>query len=333
MDEADRLKNRRMLAYASDIPLEIARAAHSGTSLVPDERARQEQQGYAATLANDHANLEKLATTDEKRSLLTIEFSRYRLGYLEHTKARLRALSRCLSSMVTGPSNFPTRRNAKANDSAEKRTTELIEFRNRALESIRRQLQPELAPIMAGDDDALPRLEAKIAEAERAQEKMVATNAAIRKHAKAGPDAQIAALVQLGHSERIARALLAGDELRRVGYADYQLKNNSRNIRRMRERLESLRKTKGEPDAEIEGQHAKLVDCPAENRVRLFYPGKPESAVISGLKSAGFRWTPSLGCWQAFRNPRSLDAARRKAGIPASLEASQEGSQVSADPA
>jgi hypothetical protein len=54
--------------FASDVPEALARAAHAGTSHVPEERARQEREGYAATLAADYLALQKLADTDEKRA-------------------------------------------------------------------------------------------------------------------------------------------------------------------------------------------------------------------------------------------------------------------------
>lgn len=33
------------------------------------------------------------------------------------------------------------------------------------------------------------------------------------------------------------------------------------------------------------------------------------------LKRSGFRWAPSVGAWQAYRNPQSIIAAERIAGV------------------
>lgn len=185
--------------YANDIPVALARAAHAGTSMVPEERAEQERAGYAATLTADFEALARIAGDDAaKRAILASEFARYRTGYRARSVARLSALSRCMSTMVTGPSNFPTRRNAKRNDSADKRTTELVEYRERALTAIRRELQPELRPIMAGDTDALERLRAELALLERLQTRMATANKVIRSNARRGAEAQIAALLELG---------------------------------------------------------------------------------------------------------------------------------------
>lgn len=307
--------------YQDDIPADLAARAHAGTSFVPDDRARTERAEYAQTLAADYAAMERYATTDDKRATLDAEFARYRAGYRTRFVARLTAMSRCMSTMITGGSNFPTRRNAKRSDTADRRTTELIEFRERALAAIRKALTPELRPVMSGDSDAVARLTDKIATAEKIQGIMKAANQAIRVHAKAGTDAQVAALVALGvgFTEARARELLTPDFCNRIGFASYELTNNNANIRRMRERLATITQNQATPSTEIAGERARLEDSPADNRVRLFYPGKPDSEVRARLKRAGFRWTPSLGCWQAYRNHATMAVAHSEAGAdPAS---------------
>jgi hypothetical protein len=295
--------------YQDDIPHSIAMAAHRGTSFSPEKRAEQEREGYAATLRADFEMLSQHADTDEKKALLETEFSRYREGYKARTLAELHAKSRCVSTMIAGPSGFNVRRAEKSNNAAHRRLEELLEFRKRALAAIVKTLRPELRPIMSGDGDAVERLREKIKAAEESQEAMKKANSAIRANLKKGHDAQLAALVDVGFPEDKARELLKPDCFGGIGFASYSLTNNGANIRRMKERLAHLERAKVTPATVKEGGAARLEDNPGDNRVRLFFPGKPAEEVRARLKRAGFRWTPSMGCWQAYRNTWSLELA------------------------
>lgn len=302
--------------FINDIPLDLAIRAHSGISWVPEKRGDSTREGYAEELAKDYTDLLALTVNHpEMRGTLDTEFARYREGYKQRFTAYLHSNSRCVSAMISGPSNFPARRMEKRNNIAHKRLNELVEYRNRALGAIKRALQPWLRPVMAGDSDAIQRLQAKIADAEAVQERMKACNAAIRKHAKEGKEAQVKALFYLGIDEPRAYKLLQPDFCGRIGFADFELTNNNANIRRMKQRLEGIERNHNTRDTEQAGDNATYHDCPAENRIRLFFPGKPDERVRSRLKSSGFRWTPTLGCWQAYRNPNTLEVARAVAGV------------------
>lgn len=300
--------------FRSDIPRDLAASAHSGTSFVPDRRADQEIASYEATMAADFDRLVRYADTPEKMALVHEEFHRYRQNYRGKVIVYLSARSRCMSTMIAGGSNFPVHRQQKRSATADKRADEMIAFRERALEAIRKRLCPELRPIMAGDANAVQRLREKLEKAVRLQQRMRDANTAIRKHSGAGPDAQVAALIALGFSAANAAGLLVPDFAKRVGFPDFELKNNGAEIRRLKERIAKLEVAKDQEDTEEERDHARLVDSPADNRIRLFFPGKPDADVRARLKGAGFRWTPTLGCWQAYRNHNSITTARREAG-------------------
>jgi hypothetical protein len=299
--------------FINDIPRELAYRAHAGTSHVPDDRADMERTEYASTLSADFEMLAAHATTDDKRALLQSGFVRYREGYKTRCLAYLESRSRCLSAMITGPSNFPTRRNQKRNGTADRRLQELIEYRRRGLDAIRKALHPESRPIMAGDTDAISRLGQKVAEAEKMQITMREVNAAIRRQAKEGAEAQVKAVMAVDPAitEADAREWLLPDELGRIGFPAYKLTNNNANIHRMKSRIDLLSRDKATADLTKRGDNGVLMtDCPADSRVRLFFPMIPPEPVRARLKSSGFRWHPWLRCWQAFRNPQTLERAR-----------------------
>jgi hypothetical protein len=302
--------------FELDIPIDLATRAHAGTSHVPERRAAQERADYANTLAADLAELGALANTPEKRELLESEFARYRAGYRRRFTDRLATAAQCVSPLVTGPANFPAERARKASTRADKASAELVEFRTRALAAIRKRLCPELRPIMAGDADALERLAIKLAGLESTHALMVEANKMIRVSARFGTDAQVRELVDLGFVETDARTLLVPDFCNRIGFPGYALTNSNAEIGRIRARIAALTTAKATPDETVEGTAARLVVATAENRVRLFFPSKPAADVIAALKAHAFRWTPSLGCWQAYVNHGSVTFARQTAGFP-----------------
>jgi hypothetical protein len=306
------------MMFEADIPIDTARRAHAGTSHVPEQRAEQERAGYASTLAADLAHLERLATTDEKRATLAAEFARYRAGYRRRYLAHLEARSRCMSAMITGPARFPTARNRKRNATADKRATELEDFRAVALKAIARALCPELAPIMAGDSDAITRLRAKLAglEADREHEKRA--NAAIRRAVKAlgRPATQtdhLAIVASLDVPEHIRKHL--GAAARAFQWAPQFGPNTGAEIRRVEQRIAALTVAKATPDAATQGTSARVEESASDNRIRLYFPDKPPAVIRARLKAGGFRWADSIKAWQAYINHGSRTLAHEIAGV------------------
>lgn len=306
-----------MTDYRDDIPLSVAVGAYSGMSFTPERSGARSRDEYSDTLTADLALFTEQGIKGQTSGMVAEEFERYRAGLRSRYLKMLHSRGRTISPMITGPSNFPVRQNGKRLEVERRRVEEYLDFRNRARAAICSKLRPDLQPIRSGDDDAAEALQQKIAEAENLQAKMKAANATIRKHKKAGPEAQIAALAA-GHGFTRGQAikLLEPDCCGRIGFADFELTNNGANIRRMQQRLENVKRAKAKPVSEAEGAAARLEDDPPANRVRLFFPGKPSEEVRSTLKRSGFRWSPTLGAWQAYRNWSSIALAKKVAGIP-----------------
>jgi hypothetical protein len=160
------------------------------------------------------------------------------------------------------------------------------------------------------------RLTEKITEAEADQKTMKEINAFIRK--EKDTEKRVRFLKTKGITKDfLQKYFIDGD-----GVPNFSLTNNNANIRRMKERLEEITRKQNAPEVKESGKDGiRFEACPAENRVRVFYPGKPAPEVIKELKGSGFRWTPSKGCWQAYHNSISITRAKRFAGIEEQADA------------
>ncbi len=162
--------------------------------------------------------------------------------------------------------------------------------------------------IFSDDPQAEEKLEDKIKRLEQRQEMMKKANALVRK-------GDLEGLLDMGFTEAWAHMLLTGegDVTNRKDFASWELSNNNANIRRCKERLKKLQGQIKDLTAEFDypDKGIRIVDNVEENRVQIFYPGKPSAAVRTEMKSHGFVWAPSQGAWQRHRSNDALYWARR----------------------
>ena len=83
---------------------------------------------------------------------------------------------------------------------------------------------------------------------------------------------------------------------KREGCASWVLSNLGQNIRTVKQRIEYLNRQEKVQEEEIVINGVKLKTDKEDNRVRLFFDGKPSEEIRSKLKSNGFRWSPYNGC-------------------------------------
>lgn len=77
--------------------------------------------------------------------------------------------------------------------------------------------------------------------------------------------------------------------------ASFTITNLSANIRRYKERAQIVEKKQALEDTEKIIGDIKIEFCPADNRIRIHYPGRVSAEVFKSLRSAGFRVAKSFG--------------------------------------
>ena len=213
--------------------------------------------------------------------------------------------ARCPSILIAGGSNFPVRKKEKQNAARDRNMEEWRRIQG-LLDKIK---SVGTGGISSDDPKALEKLEAKLAGLEKHQELMKAANAAIRMKDTEKGDKRLA---ELGYTPEDIKELRTPDFCGRIGYPAFELSNNSANIRRIRQRVEELKKRQTEPTPEgWDFDGGQVVVNTTENRLQIIFDDKPDADLRAELKSEGFRWAPSQGAWQRQLTDNAFRAARR----------------------
>lgn len=176
-------------------------------------------------------------------------------------------------------------------EAAEKKL-KTAEIDNRDLRNMISDLKSKYAGI---ESKVLTTAEAGAIKAILSSSRMKAANKAIRlKDTEAGDDL----LREMGYSEEAIKKLREPDFCGRVGYPSFELTNNNANIRRVEERIKSLKAAKERGSSEQEYKTFKAVENTEAMRYQIIFDGKPEEEIRTLLKSNGFKWAPSQGAWQ-----------------------------------
>lgn len=264
---------------------QAAKNAYSGISFDPEKRATSIVEDYEKEL------------NDNLKEIPEVEHERYIDGYKRYLFAWLSAKSRCLSPMITGPANFPTERNRKANISEHKRLEEFIEWRKKAISAIKKKEQAAKSPGQIIHEE----LEHVIKE----------INQKLEFRSTALCCSMIERMAYKGQVEKVECALNLIREFNKTHSHPFVTERNKvwtylDVAKKVRERI--WQKKQDTPD-ETTINGIRIVADNQEERVRIFFDGKPAEDVISLLKKNAFKWSPMNKCWQRLLTQNAKEAA------------------------
>jgi len=149
--------------------------------------------------------------------------------------------------------------------------------------------------IFSDDPNAIDKLQEKIEKLSARQELYKQCNKIVK--SKKSDLEKVDALKAIGLKEATAIKFLEPDQWGRVGIRSYTLTNNNAVINNAKKRLEFLEKLAKVVTSEIEINGVTIKINAEDNRVQIFFPGKPADEVRTELKRAGYHWAPSVGAW------------------------------------
>lgn len=271
---------------------------------------------YNAQCAEAAAILEKVkakCATDEQRERAEYLYSRYCSVLAEAINRDNEIGTRCPSVLVCGASNFPIRKKEKQIAAWDK-NMENFRKADHYLDMLKRA---HTLAVKSDDPEVLDFLRAKLAGLEEAHALMVSANAYYRKNKtlegfEGIPADTIAWITRPGVYLPGGRNG-DGSPLAFYGkpFPTYELTNSNANIKRVKQRIETLESVKASKPIEEEHDGYTYRENAEAMRVQFQFDGKPDDETRALLKRNGFRWAPSLGVWQRQLNDNGKYAAHR----------------------
>lgn len=216
-------------------------------------------------------------------------------------------LSRWLSSQtsiyspfISGRSNYPAKRMQKLNGWADNHYKNFSEWRENIVKRVKRWEKKKNYSLSSEIEEKYE----KLSDLKDWQEKMKAINKIVRSTKLSEEEIKEELTVLYGLSEQSIHALLNPRySYEKKGFQGWQLSNNNATIKNTEARIKELERrleAEGQENEEYTLNGVTVEKDIAENRVRLYFPSKPDEETRNKLKSNGFRWSPNNSCWQAY---------------------------------
>lgn len=271
---------------------------------------------YNTQCAEAAAILEKVKSkcaTDEQRERAEYLYNRYCSVLADAINRDNEIGTRCPSVLICGPANFPVRKKEKQ-VAAWGKNMENFRKADHYLDMLKRA---HTLAVKSDDPEVLDFLRAKLAGLEEAHTLMVSANAYYRKNKtlegfEGIPTDTMAWITRPGVYLPGGRNG-DGSPLAFYGkpFPTYELTNSNANIKRVKQRIETLEAVKASKPIEEEHDGYTYRENAEAMRVQFRFDGKPDDETRALLKRNGFRWAPSLGVWQRQLNDNGKYAAHR----------------------
>jgi hypothetical protein len=301
-----------VIATPDELSGTLACSAYAGTSFTPEKRGRRTQEGFAEEVNGFYAEMLALCTNDAQRELLSAEILRYKANYLRHYTAYLSSSSRCVSSFIAGPSNFPVQRMQKRNDIAHRRLNDFIEWQEKAKKSVREKIL-----------DARTDEEKEGSAWGRLSRDIRGSLGTIKSIDEDGAYWTRSAFVNsiAGKVERLAANGEAGLVIKAMELvAEYNAAHKKPAISKnhkfwsfgeiAKAKAAALASPASEGETLYQGEGVRVVTNPEIDRVQIFFDAIPPAELRGRLKGAGWNWSPREAAWQ-----RKLTSAAKHSGV------------------
>lgn len=300
--------------FSEDLDYKSLYNSYSLISFDPERRAENDKKMFGASMLNLYNSSVEEAKENNRLEEYNQAFERYYAVILKKNKEVISARTGTFSTAVTGGAGIKGSQIRK-NEAKQKREYEInkelidyIEKAEKKLNEVARNPDRFYSDqaIKRTDKNAIEKLNQKL-------EQLEAEKDFIKRSEKACKEYQIkkdfSVFEKYNIPQKEAKEYVSQIERHRIPLIRGNASINAE-IRRVKERIASLEKSKASEDENFDIENGRILVNKEAQRVQIFFDNIPDANTREALKKRSFKWAPSVKAWQRTLTGNAIDAVR-----------------------
>ena len=300
--------------FSEDLDYKSLYNSYSLISFDPERRAENDKKMFGTSMLNLYNSSAEEAKENNRLEEYNQAFERYYAVILKKNKEVISARTGTFSTAVTGGAGIKNSQIRK-NEAKQKReyeiNKELIDYIEKAEKKLNEVARdPDRfyndQAIKSTDKNAIEKLNQKIEQLE-AEKDFIKRSEKACKEFKKKKDFSVFEKYNIPQKE--AKEYVSQIERHGIPLIRGNASINTE-IRRVKERIASLEKSKASEDENFDIENGRILVNKEAQRVQIFFDNIPDANTREALKKRSFKWAPSVKAWQRTLTGNAIDAVR-----------------------
>ena len=300
--------------FSEDLDYKSLYNSYSLISFDPERRAENDKKMFGTSMLNLYNSSAEEAKENNRLEEYNQAFERYYAVILKKNKEVISARTGTFSTAVTGGAGIKSSQIRK-NEAKQKREYEInkelidyIEKAEKKLNEVARNPDRFYSDqaIKRTDKNAIEKLNQKL-------EQLEAEKDFIKRSEKSCKEYQImkdfSVFEKYNIPQKEAKEYVSQIERHGIPLIRGNASINAE-IRRVKERIASLEKSKASEDENFDIENGQILVNKEAQRVQIFFDNIPDANTREALKKRSFKWAPSVKAWQRTLTGNAIDAVK-----------------------
>lgn len=300
--------------FSEDLDYKTLYNSYYWVSFDPERRAENDKKMFGTSMLNLYNSSVEEAKENNRLEEYNQAFERYYAVILKKNKEVISARTGTFSTAVTGGAGIKANQIRK-NEAKQKREYEInkelidyIEKAEKKLNEVARnpdQFYKDQA-IKRTDKNAIEKLNQKIELLEAEKDFIKRSEKACKEYQKTK---DFSVFEKYNIPQKEAKEYV--EQIERLGHPlIIGISSISAEIRRVKERIALLEKSKASEDENFDIENGRILVNKEAQRVQIFFDNIPDANTRDALKKRAFKWAPSAKAWQRTLTGNAIDAVK-----------------------